>query len=287
MQIRTINEALEILDQLRAFLIHNAGLSIQSVEEKELDILKSLLESSEWPEAIYSFSICRNESDMTERAENILELIEYPVQGKKILDFGCAEGYVVAVSNQKGADAIGYDIQKQGTLWDKENLTTDYEEVYKKAPYDLILLYDVLDHSDDPNQVIAQIWPLCNANTKIFVRCHPFCSRHGTHLYTEINKAFMHLVFTDEELAGMGLKNQKVNKVIHPINHYEEIFRDKFAVESRNVRRTNVDPFFFRTEIVKKRIVDHWKYSSDPNSRKWPGYQMEQNFIDFWLKAKV
>jgi len=61
--------------------------------------------------------------------------------------------------------------------------------------YDFILINDVLDHAADPLDMLEQVNKIRNPETKIVVRCHPWTSRHGTHVYKQMNKAFLHLIF--------------------------------------------------------------------------------------------
>lgn len=175
-------------------------------------------------------------------------------------------------------------------------LTTSWKEVVKKAPYDIIMLYDVLDHIEGPVSNIAKelknIKSILRPGGSVYVRCHPFCSRHGTHLYQKINKAFIHLIFTEEELEKLGYGKEfqlPTRKIIHPIITYNEWFKTaNFQLYKRDhVYREAVEPFFENIPLVAKRIKDHWKDSSDKNLKSGKGFpriQLEQQFVDYILK---
>ena len=178
----------------------------KSLFSPEAQTLIDFLQSADWPEAAPAFLICQNtEEDKTERAEGIINYIAENFTNKKFCDFGCGEGHVAREAGKIAGYSIGYDVVKDGTLpWESTeydySLTTDFEKIKQNGPYDIILLYDVLDHVKSPEDVLKQVASISNANTKIFVRFHPWIGRHGGHLYKDLNKAWAHLVFTEEEL---------------------------------------------------------------------------------------
>jgi SAM-dependent methyltransferase len=187
------------------------------------EALKDLLGSGQWPQAAPDFLICEeSDKDKYERAEGILAYMGQDIKGKKFLDFGCGEGHVAQKAVELGAEsAIGYDTKQLGGLtWDSQTgnclLTTDIEKAKAGGPYDLILLYDVLDHSEDPVNILATARDMLAPQGRIYVRCHPISSRHATHLYKKINKAYIHLVFTDDELKQLGYENDIKQRTYFP-----------------------------------------------------------------------
>lgn len=259
-------------------------------DNNELEELKKLLNSSNWPEAVLEFQIAdeSSEEDKADRAEGIIEiLIEEPLKGKKFLDFGCGEGHAAKHAKKEAFVSIGYDIEQSGSLrWEDESnflLTTNFEKVKSAGPFDIILLYDVLDHSDNPTEVLNQAKSVLHQNGKIYLRCHPWCGRHGGHLYREKNKAFIHLIFTEEELNQLGVKCIKTNKVFYPLKTYKDFIKESGLVEkSCETEEQDIEPFFNKNEIIKNRIMKNF------NIKEWsesiPEYQMKQCFIDYVLK---
>jgi len=248
--------------------------------------VKDILLSNQWPEAVNPLLICNisDESDKLERAEGILEFfINDDLQSKKFLDFGCGEGHLTKIASQKRTKiSWGYDITES---WAAGNLTTNWDQIKQDAPFDIICLYDVVDHIEieTVDDIMKKLREVSNVDTKIYIRCHPWCGRHAGHLYDQINKAFVHVVFTEEELKDMGYTTTKITKIIHPITTYEGWFEPHFKIAKRDILTTPVEPFFKNNDLIKNRIVSHWKGSGDPVARQWPDFQLRQSFLDYIL----
>lgn len=272
--------------------------TIAANSPEEFEVLKELLEGDQWPHAVPPNFIC-NENDherKLERADGILEeLIEVNFNGLKFLDFGCGEGYVAKQALLEGARiAVGYDIVETPSeyfAWEQREgnflLTTHLEKLKEFAPFDIIMLYDVLDHVVDrsPQEVLTQVRELCDENTKVFVRCHPWCSRHGGHLYTKINKAFAHLIFNEKELETLGCKLMPSRKVIFPLKIYRSYFEETgFSIWWEDTNRDMpTEKFFSNHPVVKRRIMA--AFNQKVNAA-FPSYQMDQNWNDFTISIK-
>jgi 2-polyprenyl-3-methyl-5-hydroxy-6-metoxy-1,4-benzoquinol methylase len=280
----------DILTQLKKLALISNDQKIENISEIEkksdFDVLKSLLMSEEWPQAAPDFLICEeNEQDKIDRAEGIISYLSQDLRDKSFLDFGCGEGHVALNASTSGATkSHGYDILKSGNLnWEEKKesflLTSDFEKIKKNAPYDFVLLYDVLDHTENPVEVLNKIRQIVDDNSKIFVRCHPFSSRHGTHLYRKLNKAYVQLVFTDEELTELGLIGDIKQKTYFPINENNKWFDGaRFKVVSQDGVKTLVEDFFKDNKLVSSRIT------RDDYSKAFPEHQMAQVFNDYVLQ---
>jgi len=280
--------------------------------DEEFTLLAGYLQDPSWPSAVEPSLICNQESEEEkfDRAEGILDMVvSRTIKNTKFLDFGCGQGHVAEKALAQGCKlAIGYDIEAQN--WDKRQtddrllLTTDWEEVKKHAPYDIVLVYDVIDHivtpaykivdcHNPPNEMVEafkNIKSITAPAGTIYVRCHPWTSRHGSHLYQKLNKAFLQLVFNDEELVHLGLTENglPIQKVIHPLDTYNKTFGlAGFGNIRENARLTEpVEPFFERNPLIVKRIKQNWTTSPDNelrNGNKFPIFQMEMQFIDFQI----
>ena len=239
-----------------------------------------VLTSDKWPEATPQFLICNDtEDDKNERAEGIMDFIESNLAGIKLLDFGCGEGHVVKYASQTALKAVGYDLKQTGNLvWEDNSsylLTTDLTKVVNEGPYNLIILYDVLDHVEDPVSVLRTVKSLCTDETKLFIRFHTFMSRHGTHLYRQYNKAWLQVFFSDEELLKMGLKNDIKQIVYYPLHTQRKwITEAGLKIKSEDVIKTTVEDIF-KTEQFKARLPKEFK------GKEFPEWQMSQIFNDY------
>ena len=280
----------DILTELKKLASISNNQKIEPITETEkksdFDVLKSLLMSEEWPQAAPDFLICEeNEQDKIDRAEGIISYLSQDLRDKSFLDFGCGEGHVALNASTSGAiKSYGYDILKSGNLnWEEKKesflLTNDFEKIKENGPYDFVLLYDVLDHAEDPIDVLNKVRQIVNENSKIFVRCHPFSSRHGTHLYRKLNKAYVQLVFTDEELTELGLTGDIKQKTYFPIAENNKWFDSaRFKSLSQDGVKTLVEDFFKDNKLVSSRIT------RDNYSKAFPEHQMAQVFNDYVLQ---
>lgn len=261
--------------------------------EAEFNILKQLLESSEWPESVFSVQIANedSESDKLERAEGIAEILLPPFGKKKFLDFGCGEGHVAKYISRESELAVGYDISKGASQLEWEDkkdgllLTTSFEKVMAEGPYDIILIYDVLDHCrENPEEVLLKAKSVLSEEGKIYLRCHPWTGRHGGHAYRKINKAFVHLVLEEAELSEMGVVLEYNKKVLFPISFYNKAI-DEAGLQRESepeVDTQEVEMFFENNPIVKSRILK--SFGAHEWTSEKPVFQMSQCFLDYVLK---
>jgi len=187
--------------------------------------------------------------------------------------------------------SVGYDIKKQN--WDKLKserltLTNSWSLVESLGPFDVILVNDVLDHTKDPKEELSKIQSVKKPQTgKVVLRLHPWSSRHGTHIYKQLNKAYLHLVFTEEELISMGLEETRTLRILDPINAYKKMIKEAgFSIIKENVTTHPIEMFFTHTPEVLRRIKSKWKNSEIPELASgvlFPRDVLEVQFIDFTL----
>ncbi len=124
---------------------------------------------------------------------------------------------------------------------------------------------------------MEQIHSLCHSETIVKVRCHPWCGRHGGHLYKQLNKAYLHFL-NDTELEELGIKREVVNELNFPISTYKSYWNGLFKIKKEVVVRTQDESFFRTTPEIAERIMQRWW-----NQNKWPSHQLTQTFCDFVL----
>lgn len=253
-------------------------------EHDEVTHIKPIVSSISWPIAIDPVMIVSNENEKIIRAKNILSVFlnGASVAKMKILDFGCGQGHLVQEANRAGALAVGFDIHPQ---WEKndESFTTSFDDVIQKGPYNVIFLYDVLDHCEDPINLLQMARTVLGDGGSIFTRCHPWCSRHGGHLYETVNKAFAHF-FIPEEICKRLTPHYPIQKVIHPFSTYGNWFDAAGLKEVSDEPIQDEPEAYFQT--MAERIKPHWRSSHSPeyaNGSTFPQMPMSISFIDYQL----
>src|SRR4051812_29525510 len=102
--------------------------------------------------------------------------------GQKILDFGCARGYLVRAFRELGYETYGYDESK----WALENLdpvakpyvnwTVGEVPFWYNEKFDWIIAKDVLEHIEYVDLKIRQLQDYCNLGMMVIV---PLSKFHG------------------------------------------------------------------------------------------------------------
>lgn len=265
---------------------------------KETANLRLLCKKGNWPQAIPEELICSDDYESrTFRAYGIIEqYLQVDLKDKKFLDFGCGDGLVAEVALNFGASlSVGYDV-KTDDLWHKINkkdnliITDSFDEIvgYK---FDCILINDVIDHCENQNEVFEKATNLLADNGYIFCRCHPWTSRHGTHIYKKLNKAFVHLVFTEEELSKFDIDPIPTIKNLDPVNNYKEILKStNLEIVTEKIITTPVEMLFSLEPAIVRRIKNLWieeGNNSYADGINFPRDILEIDFVDFVLKKKI
>jgi 2-polyprenyl-3-methyl-5-hydroxy-6-metoxy-1,4-benzoquinol methylase len=246
--------------------------------------IEKYLNDPEWPEAVDMKLVCddTNDQEKTDRAKDLIDiLLPKDFKDKSILDFGTGEGHTLRVLKELGVQkAFGFDVADKFIKDDGLNLTTDWEIIEKNAPYDYIIAYDVMDHLERINiaECLYLLYDVLNPNGKLFVRYHPFTSRHGGHLYKNINKAYVHLILNEQEKTKyIKEKITYTEPYAMPLTIYREAAKiSNFIIEYEENNTSKVEEFFFKTEI-SQRITKNLGVTTFPLS------QMSLQFVDHTL----
>lgn len=230
----------------------------------------------------------KGQSEKQFRALQIARLLGQ-FDGQTVLDVGCDEGYIAREIGHQARKVVGYDIRHSPT-WTKlsndvVSFTKDRTAVEAER-YDTIVLYDVLDHleGEDPVKFMTWINSLMAPGGRVFVRTHPWTSKHGGHLYEKgHNKAFLHLAMTPDELIQAGIDLPPNLRLTRPMAAYEHIFKNAgLKVTARKGHSEPVDPFF-NGNLLQRIIKVTWKGAIDPSDAL---KIMANSFIDYDLGAE-
>lgn len=159
------------------------------------------------------------------------------IHDQKVLDVGCASGYIGEILKKQGNYVLGLDLTKKDVLKAKRILDDarvfdiEADDIRKLGRnYDLIIIVEVIEHLFDPEAAIKRLLPVLKKGGRILVS-----TPNIVHIYnrvklvlgifnyrdeTIINKSHIHF-FTDTSLKnmmiGLGLKLVRDNHVIQPI----------------------------------------------------------------------
>lgn len=266
-------------------------LKVIEKSEYEFRSLCHVLHTDEWPQAAQHDIIIDPESEYEKiiRGKDIVNiLVGNDVFSVNVLDFGCGEGYSAFFCADVAKYVVGYDrkFHDQWKSLQKENLlyTTSWADVINLR-YEVILLFDVLDHLEDSNivSVLSDVKKLLSPKGKLYIRVHPWCSRHAIHQYYSLNKAYLNLIFSKEELmrvCPVYMENTGLIKM--PFKEYSDFFEEcGLKIESMRAVRDNVEPIF-QSSLFAKRIRHNYNIKDLP----FPDFQMSVTFIDYILGLK-
>lgn len=101
--------------------------------------------------------------------ERILDLIP---QNTKVLDVGCASGYLAALIKEKGCVVDGIDNDAESILEAKKYCNASVLDIAREkiqGKYDIIILGDILEHLENPGKILADLKENLNKGGYIIV----------------------------------------------------------------------------------------------------------------------
>jgi 2-polyprenyl-3-methyl-5-hydroxy-6-metoxy-1,4-benzoquinol methylase len=204
-----------------------------------------------WPEAVPPFLMAKDASpqDQVNRANAVLDMmLDRNVEYMKFLDFGCGEGWIAQEIVKRGVgESVGFDIKHHKT-WDTIKtceFTTKFEDL-KPSHFDIVMVYDVLDHTHNPLALMAQIKHVLKPNGVVYVRCHPWTAKHATHLYKQgINRAYFHMFLKYHEIKEIiGQEPMFTREEKNCLEAYRWWFNE-FDIKKERMVKEPVSEFFY------------------------------------------
>jgi 2-polyprenyl-3-methyl-5-hydroxy-6-metoxy-1,4-benzoquinol methylase len=297
-EIRTVRQFMTTLESMKKFMqkfLDQENALVESPKNdteqlRELTDLRILAKSESWPLAMDENKIVQDteEEKLHHSAQYINFVLKNKIYEKKVLDFGCKEGHLGYVASTLFNTSLmcSYDLENHN--WDhfekSENLiyTNNWDDVVSHGPYDVININDVIDHSQEFDKSLEKIIKVKSESGRIYVRCHPWTSRHGGHLENQLNKAYLHLVFTENELYQLGVKPTNVAMFTDPLATYSNLFKQAgLTIMREYIHRKSVELFFVHNPTILRRIKEKWKNSNSAD--KFPREILEIEYVDFTL----
>jgi 2-polyprenyl-3-methyl-5-hydroxy-6-metoxy-1,4-benzoquinol methylase len=240
-----------------------------SVKADQLGEFPDITDNS-WPEALSPFLIIKEEEHAKKlhRAIQIERILGVNPVGLDILDYGCGDGSVASHLAKTANVCVGYDINPPSLQDSPSNLhlTSDTSEITKFChTFDLIILFDVIDHvvGGSAIELLKKVTTYLKPDGKIFIRCHPWTSRTGGHLYESRNKAFLHLALTPGELLKLNLECPPNIRTNRPLATYEDILqRATLNVLNKKIHTHPVEKYF-DGDLLDRIININWAGNVD------------------------
>lgn len=108
---------------------------------------------------------------------DIINKYSSPSEGKiRLLDIGCGDGKFVFDATKRGFDAVGIDLSpdrvaKGKELYDLKETQLkcmNVDEFSSNEKFDIIVMWDVIEHVESPSNLLKSIRKISHENTKIF-----------------------------------------------------------------------------------------------------------------------
>lgn len=130
------------------------------------------------------------------------------IAGKRVLDFGCGEGYQAIAMAQRGARAVvGFDTMSD--LFERTAVAMA-GRVGAETPvtftgtwpaddtYDVVVSLDCMEHVDDPSAVLTAIGEVLNPGGVALISFGPpWHAPYGAHMYFFTKVPWVHLLFSE------------------------------------------------------------------------------------------
>lgn len=262
------------------------------IKNKYADIRRTI-EKSFWPCAIHPNVIFKKEEGFSYARGVVEHIIDEEIAGKRVLNFGFDDYPVSELIHEEYDPEISVrysfcELKEKST--NTFFSTTDIEKVRLKAPYDIILIYDVIDHiEEDPVGLLKEAKRLLKKNGTIYVRFHPYCSRNALHLHHDLNKAHIHLLFTQEELKKIVPKSKiKFNRgIIYPHLYERYIKSSELKIKfKREILEGRIWPFLMSEEKQSKPRVELKKIFEERKSIITKANKIEDWDLFMFLASK-
>lgn len=192
------------------------------------------------------------------RLRKIMELVGN-VSGKRVLDIGCARGYIGALIKERGNFVAGIEISRPAAEEAKKVLDEVYVcDIERDCPslnnFDLAILPEVLEHVFDPAEVLKKIYFFLNDNGKIIITTpnillwtNRIKILFGIFRYTDQGLMdFGHIRFftyryLKEVLKKNGFEIVKENHIIFPgkltqlLRSWPSLFASQFIIKAQKI----------------------------------------------------
>lgn len=169
------------LDNFQVFCCKQCGLTTTNLFVNRAIIEETYSSSYYKNRYDYYFQNCVIDKSVTNDNTNIrnfrsgLNLIDQYKIGGKLLDVGCAMGTFLSIAREKGWETYGVDISAYATAYARKKLalnvfTGELSDLnFHEQMFDVITLWDVLEHFPDPSYQLKQVHRLLKDDGIVFI----------------------------------------------------------------------------------------------------------------------
>ncbi|MFX0200865.1 MAG: class I SAM-dependent methyltransferase [Candidatus Hodarchaeota archaeon] len=192
---------------------------------------------------------CEHEFQTAKENKKIESQIKF--EHANVLDLGCGlGGQTVYFSSQDTNATIGIDIKKKWidaakryAIKKKADKKVDFVRAdgadlpIKKNSFDIIIMYDVIEHLPQANRVLEECKRVLKSNGLLYIQFGPpWLNPYGGHLYAYIHIPWCHLIFSEKTIINV-LKKSKSSSPITEINHTITQFQNLSRMTIRRFRK--------------------------------------------------
>ena len=223
-------------------------------------------------DAMYgSYSYGREEilSPITAKSYNIL-LDEFEKYRKtnKILDMGCGRGWFLLEAKKRGWEVYGTEFSKKAVEICTNNGITMEKERFNINDFDIITLFEVIEHINNPNEILKSIYNMLRLDGLFYCTTPNFNSLLRYYLKADYNIINFpeHLSYYTKSTLNKVVSNNSLTPIKF-LSTGISIERIKVSKERAAKKRENNIPInkTFENTPAKKVVV---KESSDEVLRK-------------------
>lgn len=195
----------------------------------------------------------RNDSDEFKRNADIylrtIAIIDDEIEHKKIIEIGCAKGYLLALLKYLGWEVQGIEVSAEATQYALKKFgipvfngtVEDYAKNNTAIKYPLILAIDVIEHVPDPINFISSINKIIEDNGLLIIDTPNGGSKNIEILgseWTGFNPFHIYLFSAENLTLFLKKMGYSIEKVFSYGNRIEDLPKSKVAHFKKMIRRT-------------------------------------------------
>lgn len=145
--------------------------------------------------------------------------------GENLLDIGCGNGNFLSACEKRNIPAQGYDISARMIEFNRAagHKVYDNTDEITDSSYDIVTMWEVLEHTDSPDLLIKEVWRVLKEEGKLYISTPNF--RHPAVNRTNLKKYWppFHLTFWTKKSISYFLKRNgfRIKKIMYrPFNAY-------------------------------------------------------------------